>query len=314
MFSVYVYDNLGKKPLPSGWNNEQCLGCNPISGSVAARAAFIQFIEDPENRMAGVKLDAGPLLKDFDTYLPAYKQIVSAFNAVAVETQIMVSDTPDSFITYADTKDGFHDTVSRLMAALPAGTPLGVVYDVEGLVSDEALWTQVYNSMISYNSHAHSVWGQQWTSYTFWGPWVGYEHGQPLYNTIRHIEWGNYFSGRQTDVTQSLSKVAQLGSAVNISIGIQLTAEDGACHSYTDCGTSLVWGSGVAQDQTLSQWAETVLLPAVQQANLTRQLDPQIPFYIESLPALMSFAANVNAGRLPCNSCSKANGDVSFCK
>ena len=52
----------------------------------------------------------------------AYKQIVSAFNAVAVETQIMVSDTPDSFITYADTKDGFHDTVSRLMAALPAGS------------------------------------------------------------------------------------------------------------------------------------------------------------------------------------------------
>ena len=36
-----------------------------------------------------------------------------------------------------------------------SGTSLGVVYDVEGMVSDEALWTQVYSSMISYNSHAH---------------------------------------------------------------------------------------------------------------------------------------------------------------
>ena len=76
----------------------------------------------------------------------------------------------------------------------------------------------------------------------------------------------------------------------------------------------------VRSGESLSQWAHRALLPnlAARGYNASSTYDgggrlDDPPLYVESLPAMMAFAANAARGVLPCPECSAAAGDVSFC-
>lgn len=258
----------------------------------------------------------GPALQHYTASLAAYKEIVQACTNAGLETQLMVSDTPGSFVTYADSPTGFHAAVSELFNDIP-GAAFGCVYDIEGQQSDVKLWQQVYKSMTAFDVAAKSKFGQRWTGFTFWGPYVAYQHGIPIFSHVRHIEWGSYFSGDAANVESSLAKVVEMyepsGPQPRVSIGVQVSEEDGKCTDYSACNVSMVWGKGMQGHKSLPEWVDAVLYPAVAAANLTARLDPKLPFYVESLPAMMAFSANAANGKLPCTSCSVANGDVSWC-
>ena len=324
IFSVYVYDNQGRKAIPSGYSNNAQLGCNPLS-NVSHTAAFVAFVSNPVNGVGAVKLDSGPLLRDNATFWPIYLSIIRELHIANVESAMMVSDTPNSFTEYVT---NFHAVVDDLLGALRSVTPtspsLGIVYDVEGDRYNASLWTTLYASILTHDDEAATAFPDGvWSGFTFWGPYVAYKDGAPLYATARSIEWGTYFAGDEGDINASLDKIGDMSpTPAKISVGIQLTAEDKNCRDgdYASCSASLVWGKGVRSGESLSQWAHRALLPnlAARGYNASSAYDgggrlDDPPLYVESLPAMMAFAANAARGVLPCPECSAAAGDVSFC-
>ena len=169
LFGVYVYDGSfiypGKGTIPSGWNNPEDLGCDPITNATR-RAEMLSFLRDPANAVAVAKLTCGPLLKDNATYFAVYTSIVEQLSAAGVAVHLMVSDTPDSFMGY---QVDFHSAVDALSEAVPSAR-VGITYDIEGNLNNAALWKSTYGVMTSYAERAKATRPSTWGGFTFGVP------------------------------------------------------------------------------------------------------------------------------------------------
>ena len=256
LFGVYVYDSMGKADIPSGWNNPEELGCDPITNATR-RANMLSFLKDPANAIAVTKLPCGPLLKDNATYFPIYASIVEQLSTVGIAVHLMVSDTPDSFMEY---QVAFHSAVDALSEAVPSAK-VGITYDIEGSSDNAALWKNTYSVMISYAETSKARRPSTWGGFTFWGPFVASDDGMPLYSHATAIEWGNYFAGDHDSIVAALKDTTSFNNTAKLSIGLEMGVEKGIhCDNFIECTGSLMWGRGVdsTKQSSLADWVEQV--------------------------------------------------------
>jgi hypothetical protein len=303
IFGVYVYDSMGHGTIPSGWHNQAQRGCDPITNATRRQDA-VAFLCDPANAVAVAKLSCNPLLKNNATYFPVYVDMVKQLSAAGVAVHLMVSDTPDSFLTY---QSAFHAAVDALSEAVPAAR-IGISYDVEGAVSGSAkLWSETYAIMIDYAERSAARRPSTWGGFTFWGT---KNAGVALYQHANAIEWGKYFAGDLDSINVALKDIVGFNDTARLSLGLELGTEKGiGCATFAECTGSLMWGRGVdsTKQATLADWVAQVLLPRVEALGFPQgRLSDEAPFYVESLAGYMAFQRNIQARRLPCTSCTKS--------
>jgi hypothetical protein len=308
LFGVYVYDDLGAGSIPDGWNNEDQRGCNPIV-NVTRRNQLLDFLVDPANAVGVVKLDCKPLAKHNDTYWPAYIQMVQTLAENDVTVHLMVSDTPSDFLTW---EKSFHANVDALLVAVPSAR-IGITYDIEGDQGNSALWKKMYDIILGYDKQTKAARPMQWAGFTFWGPFVAFQDGAPLYEKASAIEWGTYVAGDPQDFRPSINELAQFINAstnnAKVSVGLQMGFDHGLhCDRYSTCVGSMLWGKGVdrSKQKTLADWVDQVLSPELDGLSITSRLSVDAPFYVESVAGYMAFQRNLKNGRLPCTTCTSS--------
>jgi hypothetical protein len=313
LFGVYVYDDLGTGSIPDGWNNEDQRGCNPIVNATR-RTQLLNFLLDPANAVGVVKLDCNPLAKHNATYWPVYHQMIQALAGGDITVHLMVSDTPLDFLTWEKT---FHASVDSLSAAVP-GARIGITYDVEGDAGNAALWSNMYDIILGYAQKTKAVRPAQWAGFTFWGPFVAFQSGAPLYSEASAIEWGTYVAGAPKDFRPSLGQLAQFANAstnARVSVGLQMGMDHGLhCDQYSTCVGSMLWGKGVdgTKQKTLADWVDQVLSPELDGLGITPHLSTDAPFYLESVAGYMAFQRNLKNGLFPCTTCTSVK-TAGFC-
>lgn len=301
LFGVYVYDDMGKGTIPSGWNNPNQRGCNAIVNATR-RKELLDFLTDSTNAVSVVKLSANPLAKNNDTYWPVYRDMIATLAASNITAHLMVSDTPSDFVTW---QAAFHLGVDTLSAAVPHAR-IGVTYDVEGDEDDAKLWDEMYGIITKYANRAQATRPRSWAGFTFWGPYISYDSGAPLYAQASSIEWGTYSSGAPEDFKNSLAKLAQFNHSAKVSVGLEMGLEHGLhCDDYSTCTGSMLWGKGVdnTTQSSLQDWVDQVMYPHLRELKIVDRLAADAPFYVESVAGFMAFQDNIKKGLLPCTSC-----------
>jgi hypothetical protein len=123
------------------------------------------------------------------------------------------------------------------------------------------------------------------------------------------------FCKQQQNETGKTNDSSSGSSKCKIQIGWETTAEPVDCKTFHHCPTSWVWGGGVQNTSSLTNWIENTFEPYLTSVGIDIENDlSETPYFIEHHAGFMAYQNNLKtAGAFPAISCFRKESGCSTC-
>ena len=373
LYSLFVYHEAAL--LSSGYQNWGSMGCGVFTNTDKT-AEFVDFINDPTNRVGELNLDVVPLYKNFDTLIQNYDSIIHNATNYGVKINFLESNLipgdscqencPESCSAAPNSRNDsctpvymnlFHNMVGRLFKRYSSSNSskdnnyqFGIVYDIEQsdpTVNRDLVWNNIIEIASNFNTFLMNSYSNMLTDTSIVRPSIkGFTSSQNWLNIATKINHMKYFSPllpdwktsevssgetgtilyevnycknrQQKQQRDEVIKGRQLNDVNNnckIQIGWETTAEPVDCKTFHHCPNSWVWGGGVDNSSSLTDWIENTFEPYLSTVGIDVATDlAEIPYFIEHHAAFMAYQKNLKTpGVFPAISCFRKESGCSTC-
>ena len=124
-----------------------------------------------------------------------------------------------------------------------------------------------------------------------------------------------YCKKQQRDEVIKGRQLNDVNNNCKIQIGWETTAEPVDCKTFHHCPNSWVWGGGVDNSSSLTDWIENTFEPYLSTVGIDVATDlAEIPYFIEHHAAFMAYQKNLKTpGVFPAISCFRKESGCSTC-